>query len=81
MSYCRFGSPPSSDAYIFACVSGFLECCGCCLAEVRTHGFMTTSRTAMIAHVEEHLAAGSYVPASVVKRLRREIKEVGDAVA
>lgn len=59
MSFERFSS---SDVYIFEHVSGFIECCGCSLAEgVDREPFATvtfnTPREAL-AHLDEHDEAG-----------------------
>lgn len=57
MSYARFGSQ-DSDVYVFLCVSGHLECCGCSLSD--TWAYRSTD--AMIAHLREHQRRGDVVP-------------------
>lgn len=59
MSFERFGS---SDIYIYEHVGGFIECCGCSIAEIDEDeivGFakLATPREAL-AHLDAHEAAG-----------------------
>ena len=59
MSFERFGS---SDVYIFEHVGGFIECCGCWIAEPKDpeiFGFahLKTPREAL-AHLDAHELAG-----------------------
>lgn len=76
MSYCRFGE--DSDVYVFENIVGRLECCGC---DLREHGsFLTKSRTAMLAHLDEHRATGHLVPDYALERLRAELDELGDEI-
>lgn len=72
MSYCRF---LDADVYVFASTTGAFECCGCWLGD---HSFRTPSRTAMIAHLGEHRAAGHHVPDYVFAEFEAEIAAVGD---
>lgn len=68
MSYARLG--PDSGVYVFAAVTGGIECCGCALADDGWPTFDTYSAT--LAHLEEHVAAGHAVPPSAIARLREE---------
>jgi hypothetical protein len=56
MSFERFSS---SDVYIFEHVNGFIECCGCWLADWDTEGFpqLKTPREAL-AHLDRHEEVG-----------------------
>lgn len=62
MSFERFGS---SDIYIYEHVGGFIECCGCSLAnleEDEIFGFthLNTPREAL-KHLDDHEAAGENI--------------------
>lgn len=70
MSYARFGWNGSS-VYVFLCVSGHLECCACSLGD--KWEFRTTD--AMLAHLDEHVAAGHTVPADCIERLKAHREE------
>lgn len=78
MSYCRWSD---SDLYIYPSIGGGIVCMGATAdsADVEgDHYFSTPSRAAMIAHVEEHIAAGACVDDDVIERLRAEIETLGD---
>lgn len=83
MSYCRHNGM-DSEAYVIATVGGHLECLGCRITgEPAENGlrygfYCTHSRTEMIKHLQEHRQRGFKVPFRATRRLRREIKEVGD---
>lgn len=64
MSYARFG--PDSDVYVFLTIHGVFECCACGLTDVWQR-FDTTD--ALLAHLDEHEAAGHNVPARCRERL------------
>ena len=73
MSYCRFYD---SDAYIYEHVGGFIECCGCFITEPEDGelvGFYraNTARE-MLAHIDEHIAAGDYIPQSAIERIKAD---------
>jgi hypothetical protein len=82
MAYCRWGD---GDLYIYEDARGGLTCCGCKLQEQPPAGFDGASfncstRSAMIAHIDEHRAAGHEVQKGVVDALREEIAQLGDRV-
>lgn len=68
MSYARWSE--DSDVYVFACVSGHLECCGCALEP--SHTFVAHTTAKMLAHLDAHKAARHDVPDSCVERLKEE---------
>lgn len=74
MSYCRFFY---SDVYLYHCVTNEIVCDGCRLGG-GLKSFAT--RSAAIAHLEEHRRAGHDVPEEAFERLRAEIGTIGDAV-
>lgn len=86
MSYCRFNGgldgEERSDAYIIGTVYGRLECMACRLLprDGWFDTFSTTSRTEMLRHMQEHRQKKSKVPYRASRRLKREIKELGDEV-
>lgn len=65
MSYARFGLG-GSDVYVFLHVQGFLECCWCPLAGTNRE-FITTD--AMVAHLNDHRAAGHHVCEDTIEDL------------
>jgi hypothetical protein len=71
MSYARLAE--DSDVYVFRCVYGALECCGCSLSKNHWARFDTTD--AMLAHLDEHKAAGHDVPERAIVRLIEEREE------
>ncbi|MGZ9829885.1 hypothetical protein ACXYTP_23510 [Tsukamurella ocularis] len=60
MSYARFSA--ESDVYVFAHYQGFVQCCGCILGD--EWDFHTLD--ALLAHLQEHVAAGHTVPADLL---------------
>lgn len=81
MSYARFGWD-GSDVYVFEHVGGFIQCCGCLLTEPEDgedFGFANfkTPREAL-AHLEEHVSAGHFVPSYTFGRMREDYKLVMD---
>lgn len=56
MSYARFGK--NSDVYVYDDVNGYIACCGCILGDK----WDFHSVPEIIAHMEEHIAAGHTVP-------------------
>jgi hypothetical protein len=80
MAYCRFTR--HSDVYVYEDVLGGLTCCGCTLRGVDRLGqdFNCPTRGGMIAHLEEHRAAGHKVEEDTCQDLRVEIASLGDAV-
>lgn len=60
-----------SDVYVYFDIGGYLCCCGCCLG--KKWDFHSTDE--MIAHLEEHRAAGHRVPQSCIDRLEDEREE------
>jgi len=79
MAYCRFSN---GDVYIFEHVKGFLECCSCRLLDNPGSGedFTTSYRQEMLNHIYRHKVAGHKVGYGAIKRLKRDIKELGDIV-
>jgi hypothetical protein len=80
MAYCRFTR--QSDVHVYEDVGGGLTCCGCTLRGVGPLGqdFNCPTRSSMIAHLEEHRAAGHEVEEDTFHRLREEIAALGDEV-
>lgn len=74
MSYARYGSDGGSSVYVFMCVSGYLECCGCSLLP-EFDSFRTQETDAMLRHLDEHREAGQMVPDRCVLRLIEERDE------
>jgi hypothetical protein len=83
MSYCRHNGE-DSEAYVIGSIMGHLECLGCRITGEPAdnglcYGFFTThSRTEMIKHLQEHRQRGFKVPFHATRRLKREIRELGD---
>jgi len=80
MSYCRWDD---GDLYIYEDIHGGLTCGGCKLlggAAIDGQSFNCPTRSAMIAHIEEHRAVGHDVQKYVAETLRAEIAELGDAL-
>jgi hypothetical protein len=78
MSFERFGS---SDIYIYEHVAGYIDCCGCSLAEdedggVYGFGFthLKTPREAL-AHLDEHEASGDDI-GGARRRIEKEYKNL-----
>ncbi len=81
MSYARFSE---GDVYVFGDTDNLLECQGCKLnvpSDSEFHGmFLTPSRSAMILHLKEHVAAGHKVPDSAFTTLAEELRKFGDTI-
>lgn len=60
MSVCRFFWG-GSQVYIYYSDQG-VECCGCCLGDGQSAVFDEDLPQEMVAHLEEHVAAGHVVP-------------------
>lgn len=76
MSFERFGS---SDIYIYEHVGGFIECCGCVLADVEENEFfgfthLKTPREAL-AHLDAHEAAGDDI-GGARRRIEKEYEDL-----
>lgn len=76
MSFERFSS---SDIYMYEHVGGFIECCGCSLAEVdegEIFGFakLATPRGAL-AHLDAHEGAGDDI-GGARRRIEREYEDL-----
>ena len=69
MSYCRF---LDGDAYIYGDMDGGIVCCGCRLNGGPMNNFTADGPMEMLAHVEEHQAAGHDIPRHTVDRLEHE---------
>jgi hypothetical protein len=83
MAYARFGfkHKPKSHVYVIGTLYS-LECVSCRLDPTNPYGwFDTTSRTAMLKHLQEHRQRRQYVPWAATRRLKREIRQVGDNYA
>ena len=76
MSYARFGSS-GSDVYVYLDVGGYLCCCACHLSENWQHN----STDEMIAHLEEHRAAGHCVPQDCIDDLLADKDENDEWIA
>jgi hypothetical protein len=78
MSYARFGWD-DSDVYVYLDVDGYLTCCSCRLMPERPSGFhewfKAYNTAAMVAHLDQHRAAGHTVPAATYTELRNEAAE------
>jgi len=76
MSYVRFGEE-GSDVYVYShAYGGFV--CDMCRLEEENWTFVAMSRSGMIAHLREHIAAGHVVPECAIERLEEEIEAEGD---
>jgi hypothetical protein len=67
MSYAR---KSYCDVYVFLSVGGQLECCMCDLPGPST--FVSTTTAEMVAHLDQHRAAGHDVPADTYAGLRED---------
>ena len=83
MSYCRvladprrFGLPVRhrSDVYVWGDLSGDLICAG----PVPGRTYMTGSRTEMLKYLHACRQSGYKVPRYATRRLKREIRQLGD---
>lgn len=79
MAYSRFGT---SDLYVFLANGPdgpdgppVLECCGCILTAFRDRPAQFGSTEEMVAHVQEHIAAGHDVPDDLIDDLRADDAE------
>lgn len=66
MSYCRWGA--DSTVYVFPSDRGIC-CCDCVL--VAGSVYLPTP-VEMLAHLDQHIAAGHQVPRAAIERLRLE---------
>lgn len=73
MSYCRFSG--GSDIYLFHHVGGFIQCCGCNMAEGDSISTNLATREDALAHIAKHRENGDSVPTYVDERLRKEIED------
>lgn len=70
MSYSRF---IEADVYVFMSVGGWLECCGCWLAEEEEGmAFRAFTTDAMIKHLKRHEETGFHVPEGIYDELRAD---------
>jgi hypothetical protein len=67
MAICRFGS--DSDVYVYYCVTGGISCQRCHLTP-GVFEFKASNEGEMIAHLEQHRAAGHAVPDEAFVALR-----------
>ena len=80
MSYARFGWD-GSDVYVFTHVGGFIECCGCWLADDDTEeyyhyaSFQAYTTQEMVDHLKKHEETGHTVPSDVYDRLWEDHEE------
>jgi hypothetical protein len=72
MSYCRFGE---ADVYIYASVSGGIECSMCSISPEDQFSFNSPTEEGMLEHIAAHRAAGHFVPKDVDDQLLKEIAE------
>ena len=81
MSLCRFAA--DCDLYVFETTGG-IECCGCRLPnewETGPRGSQKfATRTAFLAHLEEHEAAGHSFPTYVADQVCAQLEALGDEV-
>jgi len=78
MSYARMGA--TSDVYIFSHAGGFIQCCGCLIAEPEEQelfGFtnLKTAREAL-EHLDKHVEMGHTVPEKAFTRIREEHEDL-----
>lgn len=65
MFVCRLSA--DSDVHVYYRMSGDIECAGCRLSD--TQSFSTKDEAKMIAHLEQHKAAGHKVPSQAFDEL------------
>jgi hypothetical protein len=68
-----------SDVYVFG--DGYkIECVGCRLQPEGEWyaSFYATSRAEMVKHLQQHRQVGQKVPWHATRRLKREIRKIGD---
>ncbi len=66
MSVCRWSD--ESDVYVYYSVYRGVDCCSCRLGNAKT--FNAGDEPEMIAHLEQHQAAGHRVPPDAFEELR-----------
>ncbi len=83
MSYARFGWD-GSDVYVFGTRDGpegkrYIECCGCLLHPDREDeqvpwgaANLFDTREGALAHMQEHMDAGHFVPEYCIDRLQTD---------
>lgn len=71
MAYARYGAD-GSDVYVFMHYNGCFVCFGCEDAPNEDE-LRLPSRSALIAHLEDHRKRGHFVPEQAFERLRSEI--------
>ena len=76
MSYARWGE--DSDVYMYHHVNGFIECCGCDLEG--GYSVVLQTRTDAVKHLMKHKKEEHKVPRYTIKRLRGEIKTIGEHI-
>jgi hypothetical protein len=87
MSYCRWSD--DSDVYIYEVVAGGVECCACWLLNpqpgtapaIDRPSARIMTRSALIAHLLEHRAAGHKVPAGLIDGIREDLATSGDPIS
>lgn len=78
MAYARFSA--KSRVYVWGSAVG-LHCTACRISPSETGWYdewTTTSRSAMLKHLQEHRQRKQRVPWSATRRLKREIAQTGD---
>ena len=77
MAYARLIG--KSNVYVWGSFTK-LHCSACRITPLDQwyDEWTTTSRSAMLKHLYKHRAVRSKVPASAIRRLKREIRQVGD---
>lgn len=71
MAYCRFGD---ASVYIYPDCNGLLACCGCSMKPARADWYYHSTAD-MVKHLQEHIAAGHFVPDYVIPALWEDDKE------
>ena len=71
MSYARFGWD-GSDVYVYLCMGGYYECCGCAFG---TDEWRHADTDAILAHLRKHQEAGHHVPADTFEEIERDRAE------
>jgi hypothetical protein len=94
VSYCRFNEEGASEVYLYPSIDGGIVCCSCRLtaayaglrmalgaesAPIHDNRLLPT-RSAALAHLALHRAAGHAVPARAEDALRSELATLGEAV-
>jgi hypothetical protein len=73
MSYARWSR--ESDVYVFLHTGGYLDCCGCHLANNNRGGFQAYKTKIMLRHLKEHQKAGHDVPDYCIEGLQLDAKK------